>query len=357
MQLVTRLDRRRFEPHVICLAPPGGLLATLQAAQVPVTCLGARRWWDVRLLWKLKRELKRLQPALLQTFLFHANLAGRLAGWRARVPHIVSGIRVAERRRNVYLRLDRWTESFVEQHVCVSQAVANYSREHGGLDPKKLRVIPNGVDFERFATAAPLDLSHWGISADDEVWVTVGRLDPQKGPWDLLNAVQKLHAKHPKLKLLWAGEGPLRNRMQEWINQHRLQEVIRLIGWQDDIPGLLRAAQGFVLCSHWEGMPNVVLEAMAAGLPVISTNVEGVSEIITHAQTGWLVNRGDDFSSGWNTVLQDKSTASQVAAAGQQRVRKHFTWDEMARQYMDLYDDILHKQANGGREPPDSSHA
>lgn len=350
VQLVTRLDRSRFEPHVICLAPPGGLLAALNTAGVPVTCLRARRWWDVSLLWKLKRELKRLQPALLQTFLFHANLAGRLAGWRARVPHIVSGIRVAEQRRNVYLRLDRWTESLVEKHVCVSQAVADYSRETGGLNPKKLRVIPNGVDFERFATAAPQDLSRWGISADDEVWVTVGRLDPQKGPWDLLTAVQKLHPMHPKLKLLWAGEGPLRNQMQEWINQHGLQEVIRLIGWQEDVPGLLRAADGFVLCSLWEGMPNVVLEAMAAGLPVISTKVEGVSEIITHAETGWLVNRGDDFSSSWNAVLQEQAAASRVATAGQQRVREHFTWDQMARQYMDLYDEILHNQSSDGRE-------
>lgn len=347
VQLVTRLDRGRFDPHVFCLAPPGELVEVLQAAQIPVTCLGARHWCDVRLFWRLSRELKHIQPQLLQTFLFHANLAGRLAGWRARVPHIISGIRVAEQRRNLYLHLDRWTESLVERHVCVSQAVADHSRDRGGLDPQKLRVIPNGVDYERFAAAVPLDVSAWKNSDDDEVWVTVGRLDPQKGPWDLLAAVERLHPMHPKLKLLWAGEGPLRNQMQEWITQHRLQDVIRLIGWQDDVAGLLRAAQGFVLCSHWEGMPNAVLEAMAAGLPVISTSVEGVSEIISDGGTGWLVNRGEDFSIRWDSVLKNRDMALRVAAAGQQRVREHFTWDAMARHYMDLYDEILNCQLRG----------
>lgn len=345
VQLVTRLDRTQFEPHVICLAPPGKLTEPLQTAKIPVICLGARRWWDVSLFWKLSRELKRLQPALLQTFLFHANLAGRLAGWRARVPHIVSGIRVAEQRRNLYLKLDRWTESLVEQHICVSQAVADYSRDRGGLDPTKLRVIPNGVDYETFSTAAPRDLSPWKITADDEVWVTVGRLDTQKGPWDLLAAVEKLHQRHSHLKLLWAGEGPLRQQMQVWINQHGLHDAIQLIGWQDDIPGLLRAARGFVLGSHWEGMPNVVLEAMAAGLPVISTNVEGVSEIITAGETGWLVNDGQDFASCWDTVLKDRTAARQIAAAGQQRVRDRFTWDAMARRYTDLYHELLQADA------------
>ncbi len=344
VQLVTRLDRQRFEPHVICLSSPGRLVTTLQAANVPVKCLGARGWWDAGSLWRLSRELKQLRPVLLQTFLFHANLAGRLAGWRARVPHIVSGIRVAERRRNAYLRLDRWTESLVERHVCVSQAVADYSRDYGGLDPRKLHVIPNGVDYECFATAAPLDLSRWKISAGDVVWVTVGRLDLQKGPWDLLQAVEKLHPSHPQLKLLWAGEGPLRKEMQQWIASHHLQEVIQLIGWQDDIPGLLRAARGFVLSSHWEGMPNVVLEALAAGLPVISTKVEGVSEIISHGETGWLVGDAKDFSTGWAQVLMDPAESARIAAAGQQRVREYFTWDAMAGKYMDLYEEILRNE-------------
>lgn len=341
VQLVTRLDRQRFDPHVICLSPPGRLAAVLQAASVPVTCLNARSRRDLGVVWRLSRTLQELRPAVLQTFLFHANLAGRLAARWAGVPHVFSGIRVAERRRNAYLRFDRWTERWVDRHVCVSHAVADFSRDTGRLDPRKLVVIPNGVDYSRFAQAAPLDLSGWKVTSTDEVWVTVGRLDPQKGPWDLLQAVKTLHRTRPQLKFLWAGEGPLRNEMQDWIQAHGLLEVVQLIGWQEEIPGLLRAARGFVLSSRWEGMPNVVLEAMAAGLPVVSTRVEGVAEMITHGQTGWLVPDGGDLAACWEYALNHPVETAVVARAGQQRVREHFTWDAMARQYMDLYEEAL----------------
>ena len=341
VQLVIRLDRTRFSPSVICLSPPGALTETLLAADVPVTCLNARGRRDLGVIWRLFRQLKQKRPGILQTFLFHANLAGRLAAWFARVPHVVSGIRVAEKRRNGHLSLDRRTEWMVAKHVCVSEAVREHSLKVGRLSPTKLVVIPNGVDYERFASATPLDLRPWKIGPADQVWVTVGRLDPQKGPWDLLQAVENLRTKHPRLKLLWAGQGPLQADMQRWINDHRLQDTIHLIGWQDNIPGLLKAAHGFVLSSHWEGMPNVVLEAMAAGLPVISTNVEGVAEIIDDGQTGWIVKAEEDFSTRWDCVLEAPVRAAQVAASGQQRVREHFTWDAMARQYETLYVELM----------------
>jgi len=197
VQLVMRLDRRRITPSVICLSPPGALVETLLAADVPVTCLHARGRWDLGVVWRLFRQLKQRQPAILQTFLFHANLAGRIAAWFAGVAHVVSGIRVAEKRRNAYLRLDRVTEWMVEKHVCVSDAVRDHSLQVGRLNPTKLVVIPNGVDYEKFSSAAPLTLSPWKIEPTDRVWVTVGRLDPQKGPWDLLHAVQQLHPNIP----------------------------------------------------------------------------------------------------------------------------------------------------------------
>lgn len=340
VELVTRLDRHRFSPHVICLSPAGELAEKLLVADVPVTCLNAQRW-DIMVAWRLFRQLRRIRPELLQTFLFHANIVGRIAAWWARVPHVVSGIRVAERRRNSYLLIERLTEWMAEKHVCVSHGVGDHSRTVGRLSPAKLRVIPNGVDFERFSSAAPIDLRAWKVEPTDQIWVTVGRLDPQKGPWDLLHAVQKLRTQHPRLKLIWAGRGPLQEDLQQWIDNHHLQDAIQLIGWQDNIPELLKAAQGFVLCSHWEGMPNVVLEALAAGLPVITTNVEGVAEIIQDGETGWIVKQGEDFAARWNAVLGDPESAARIAAAGEQRVRDHFTWEVTAQLYMELYEELL----------------
>src|SRR5262249_49760711 len=118
-QLVTRLDRGRWDPAVFCLSSGGALADALKRAAGPGVCLGARRSQPVRVLWRLARELRRFRPEILQTFLFHANLAGRIAARMAGVRHVVSGIRVAEKRSPVPLWLDRWTNKLVRLNVCV----------------------------------------------------------------------------------------------------------------------------------------------------------------------------------------------------------------------------------------------
>lgn len=347
VQLVTRLDRQRWDPRVYCLTGPGRLVEDLERAGIPTVCFGARRRWQVAVVWKLFRALREFQPTLIQSFLFHANIASRFAGWLAGVPHRISGIRVAERRRKIYLWVDRWTESLIERHVCVSQSVADFSIHPGGLTPGKLMVIPNGVNAEQFSSLAPLELGAWSITTDADVWVTAGRLDTQKGPWVLFEAVRTLSTAYPRLRLLWAGEGPLRQELQTWIDSHQLQHIIQLIGWRDDLPRLLKAAHGFVLTSNWEGMPNVVLEAMAAGLPTVSTRVEGVAEIIENGVTGWLAPVGDssEFARIWSQVLDNPKQREQVASAGQRHVRETFSWDEMERRYAGLYEQVLNQDA------------
>src|SRR5690606_2700968 len=140
----------------------------------------------------LTRQLKRWRPALLQSFLFHANIAGRLAGRLARVPCIVSGIRVAEHRSRWPLWADRFTRGLVDYNVCVSAAVAEFSLRHARLSPGKVTVIPNGVDLGRFEHAAPADLTQFGVPAGSRTIVSVGRLDDQKDPELLLRAAETL---------------------------------------------------------------------------------------------------------------------------------------------------------------------
>ena len=156
VQIVTRLDRAKWLPHVICLAQRGPLAATLEFEGIGVTCLNAKPSNNPLRLRSLVRQfrsaLESHETELLQTFLFHANFVGRLAARGAGVKHVLSGIRVAEKRSRWPLRLDRWTQSRVDRHVCVSQAVADFSVRHAGLDPSKVVVIPNGVDADQFAT-------------------------------------------------------------------------------------------------------------------------------------------------------------------------------------------------------------
>jgi glycosyltransferase involved in cell wall biosynthesis len=345
VQIVTRLDRRNWTPHVFCLTGEGELAAPLREAGLPVTCLNARRWWNLGVLLRLKRELQRLRPVLLQTFLYHANILGRVAGRMARVPVIVSGIRVAERRSRFRLWLDRVTERWIARHVCVSDGVAQFSIDSGRLAKEKVVVIPNGVDFERFATAEPADLSGLGITTDNRVLLFVGRLDPQKGIPTLLDAMQMLlsDSQFAGLHLVLVGEGPLRGDVERFIRDEQAERRVHLLGRRDDVPALMNAAHCLILPSLWEGMPNVILEAMAAGLPVVATAVEGAAELLEDGRRGVLVPPGDSCGllSGIATVLSEARTANESAGAAQGIVEERFTWDAIAERYADLYRELV----------------
>lgn len=343
VQLVTRLDRTIWEPHVFCLSGDGELVGELHREGIPCARLGARSARSFSVVYRLYRRLADLQPAILQTYLYHANIAGRIAGRRAGVKHIVSGIRVAEKRGKLRLWIDRVTENRVDRHVCVSRAVAKFSREVGKLSTEKIVVIPNGVDADRFANAAPADLSQFGIPAGSQTVLFVGRLDPQKSPFVLLGAFQGILHAHSDVHLLFVGDGPLASALNDWVHAHGLANNIHFAGRRDDVASIMRASRCLALPSSWEGMPNVVLEAMAAGLPVVATDVEGTSEVIRNHQTGVLVppDSPRELASMLTMLLTDATQAQALGAAAQVSVRNDFTWEQVVARYDRLYRDLV----------------
>jgi glycosyltransferase involved in cell wall biosynthesis len=343
VQIVTRLDRRRWEPHVFCLDAGGVLVDELRGAGVQVVCLGARRPRDVLVVWRLYRRLAALRPALLQTFLFHANIVGRLAGAAARVPMIVSGVRVAEKRSNLRLWIDRLTDRLVARHVCVSSDVADFSINRGGLPSAKVCVIPNGVDCERFAQAAPADLAAFGIPRGSRVLLFVGRLDPQKGPLQLLEASANLLTEFPELHVLMVGDGPLATQLRAWTHERDLDSRIHFAGRQADVAGLMRASDLFVLPSQWEGLPNVVLEAMAAGTPIVAYAVEGVRDLLGDGKLGVVVPVSGEpgLAEAIRGALRDSEPLRRAAKNAQDAISERFTWPIVAAEYERLYAQLL----------------
>jgi glycosyltransferase involved in cell wall biosynthesis len=345
VQIVTRIDRSRFEPFVFCISGEGELARPLREAGVAVVCLGAQKQQGVSVVWRLSRLLAKLRPTILQTFLFHANIAGRLAGTAARVPIIVSGIRVAEKRGSLRLWIDRATDWMVSRHVCVSQDVAAFSAARGGLPIGKLEVIPNGVDARVYAEATRADLGEFGIPAGSRTILFVGRLDPQKGPFVLMAAARELLPRHNDLHVLLVGDGPLAENLGKWVAKEHLADRIHFAGRRSDVPSLLRAAEIFVLPSLWEGLPNVVLEAMAAGVPVVASQVEGISDLLTDDRTGLIVpaNAAPELIEAIERLLADPQHAHQMGHSAQQHVQAEFAWDEVVGKYAALYRGLLAK--------------
>ncbi|MBI3837373.1 MAG: glycosyltransferase [Planctomycetia bacterium] len=345
VELVKRLNRQQFDPVVYCLGPrPSGngasLADVLERSGVSVHCLGARSWLQFpRIFWKLRRRLAVDSPQIVQTFLFHANVLGTLAGRSTGVPHVVTGIRVAEHRSAWQLAVARWTSRWVECHVCVSQAVRDFSCRKGGLPEDKLTVIPNGVDFERFAVAAPCSLSDLGVAAGRRLITHVGRLDPQKGLFWLLEILPRIFAQLPGHDLLLAGTGREREPLRQYTVKLGLERKVHFVGFRRDVPEILAASDLVVLASRWEGMPNVVLEAMASGKPVVATDVEGVSESLGPAADAQTVPADDPegFADKVIAILSDAQLAGNLGEQNQLRAQRQFSLETMAMAYQALY--------------------
>lgn len=352
VRIVTGLDSTRWLRRVICLSTRGPLAEPLEAAGVEVINLGLRgssnqssSVWSA--FWRLVALLREQKPAVLQTFLFHANLLGRMAACMARVPHVLSGIRVAEQRGRWRLLADRWTERLVDKHVCVSEAVAEFSSKRSGLSHNKLVVIPNGVDFRHFEQAEPVNLADFNIEPAARVILSVGRLDPQKDPLTLLHAFAKTLAVHSNAVLLFVGAGPLDEELKSVAKQFGLMHKVRFAGRRNDVAQIMRASAVFALASRWEGMPNVLLEAGAAGLPIVATTAEGVSEIIESGLTGRLVEIGatDELSSALSSALSETSESQRMATELQKRIAKDFSWESVVARYDALYASLLSNQS------------
>ena len=199
-------------------------------------------WQFPAVVHRLKRLLATQKPQIVQTFLFHANLMGRLAARRAGVKAVVAGVRVAERAARWHVWLDRLTQGWVDRYVCVSQAVADFSVARGGVPQEKIVVIPNGIDLEKYPARQPADLATLGIVAGRRAVAVVGRLEAQKGVDWLIAAAPEWRAKAPDCDLLLVGDGPMWPSLEAASRASGIADRVHFAGWRADVPEILAAS-------------------------------------------------------------------------------------------------------------------
>ena len=344
VSLAVHLNQQRWQPAVFCLDKPGLFANALRQANVPCECLGVDRRNPVQAVARLARGLRRFRPELVQSFMFHANLATRLAAPWAGFPWVVGGLRVAERQKRWHLTLDHLTASLSTGSVCVSQGVLRFSREIARLDPAQLIVVPNGIEIAPFDAAIPIPRATLGIPDHAHLALYVGRLDQQKGLPDLLKAAEEVISEKPDWHLALAGDGPCRDwLLQQIVNRVALHGKVHWLGRRDDIPSVLKSANVLVHPSLWEGMPNTILEAMAAGLAVIGTTIEGTEDLVVPDQTGWLVPPHDAVALA-NVLLaaaESPDLAKRYGQAGRLRAERHFSLKATVAGYECLWAAVL----------------
>jgi glycosyltransferase involved in cell wall biosynthesis len=356
--LLKHLDRSLFLP-ALCLFNRYGPYLDELPADVSVIDLGKRSKWDfLRLIWNLAYTIRATRPDVVLAKLQYANIitaAARKVS-RPRIPLVLcEEINLREALPHatypkLRARLLRWTYREADAVVTPSSGVASVLRSDFAVENRKLNVIPNAIELEHIRELAGETVTHPFLESPEPVVVSVGRLTVQKGYTHLLRAIALVNAKVP-CRLLILGDGEKRKELEELVTELGISDKVCFCGFQKNPFKFMSRTRAFVLSSLWESFGNVLIEAMALGLPVISTRAPyGPEDIIQDGETGILVPPGDPKALG-EAILRvlTNSDIKRMAEAGF-RVAAKYDASTTVKRYetllFELVDCTLRKQRN-----------
>lgn len=341
--LATGLPRDRFRVEVAALTRLGPLEADLKDANLPVTLIGKRLKVDPFALGRLVRLMRSRRFDVVQTWIFAANVYGRVAAHRAGVPVVVTAEMAVDLWKGKgQLAIDRRLAAWTDKVVGNSNAVVDFYRE-AGVPDDRLAMIPSGIADEEPPEVDPSAVrDEFGFPPEAKVAIFIGRLAPQKAVDDLLSALDLLQHTEPDLRTLIVGDGPLREQLVAKARAFTLDETVRFLGHRDDVPRLLAASDVLVLPSLYEGLPNVVLEAMRSRKPVVATSAPGTTEVVIDGETGRLVPVRDvvALARALRELTRDPALARRMGEAGRARVEAEFRAETMVERFAALYEEI-----------------
>ena len=360
LDLCLGLPRDQFRQHVVCsVLREERFLAdieVLRAAGVEVTILPMRR--EIRPLadWQCLKQLREMmaqwQPQIVHG---HSSKGGFLARLAARGlqprPKIVYNphgfafqMRTSPLRHGLYVMLERRAGRMTDRLIapCASQQALTLQERI--VPACRIAVIPNGIRPEDFVVS--VDRQEYrrslGVPADATLLGSVAALVPQKGLETLVRAVAAVRRERPAVHLAVAGQWPLQPQLERLASKLDPAGGIHFLGQRDDVPQLLAALDLFVLPSLWEGMPYSLLEAGAAGVPVVATDIPGNADLIVPGETGLLARPGDALELAVTLFRAlDDPARPRMAAALQERVRREFTLEAMIEGHVRLYGELV----------------
>ena len=348
VSLACGLSRDEFQVEVIALTRGGPLETELTQHQIPLTIIGKRHRLDLQALRRLRQHLATNRPNLLHTWLFAANAYGRIARTASPTTRVIVSERCVDSwKRRWQLWIDRRLITRTDQFLANSQAVAEFYRSVG-VAAERIEVIPNGIDARSVPLAGngPDHASlrrevrdEFHLPHDTALVTTVGRLAAQKRIDDLIWAIELLGHLAKTAHLLIVGDGPRRQALQQYAQQAGCQDRVHFAGHRDDVPRIYAASNVAWLASEFEGQSNSLMEAMAAGLPVVASDIPANAELVQDGITGHLVPVGDaaEFAKRTARLLEDPERATQLGQAARNRILEHHSIEANIDAHARLY--------------------
>ncbi len=340
--LARTLDRGRFDVSVLCMNETGPLADELARAGIPVLRVPSPRQPDRLAALRVARLLRREKVDVLHTHNTQPFLEAGLAGWLTRVPrhiHTDHGRAFPDRRR--YMWAERFMSRFTDRIVGVSKETSEQLVRWERIDPARVVTIENGIDGTPFAEAPgrAATRASLGIADDAPLIGTVARLQPEKGVDVLIDAVPEIARERPGAVCLVIGYGDEEARLRARAEAREAAGRVRFLGARRDVPALLKALDCYALPSRREGLPMAVLEAMAAGCPIVATRVGGVPSALVDGKSATLVPPEDPRALARAVVelLADPGRARRYAEEAGRTFAERFSAAAMTRRYEALY--------------------
>jgi glycosyltransferase involved in cell wall biosynthesis len=347
LMILKKYDKRKLYPLVCSLSDKGEIGKEIEDSGIEVIPLNKLKH---RFDWTIVKEIYHLikirDIKIVRTHQYHANLYGRLAAWLAKVPCIVASIHnVFTIDRKLHRRMiNRFLARFTDKVVAVSETIKRDILKYDGLRVDKVTVINNGIDTDRLLNMdGNVIRTEFNIFPDVPVIGTIGRLTFQKGQKYLIEAVSKIKEKFPRIMLLIVGDGLIKDELQNYAKILGINEHVIFTGSRRDVPALLAAMDIFVFPSLWEGLPNALIEAMAASKTIIATDIPPIREIFNTEKIGILIPARDSnaIASSIELLLYDKTLAETFGKSAQERAFSHFNINTTVDKYTTLFENII----------------
>lgn len=363
LEMFRHLDRSRYRPHVVC-QQPGPLsdeLARLDIAChfVPTLIRPIRPWSDLSALTQLTDLFRRERFDVVHTHSSKPGIVGRLAARRARVPLVIHHVHAfafhaftPAPQRLLYTRLERWAGRYCDRVIFVNHEERELAVREQLLPADKCLTVHNGIDLSQFtldehARSRAQFRSEHALSDDELAIVFCGRIDEPKQPLILPEIASRLAQLRPdaRWRMFVAGSGPMESALRASISKLGLDRRITLLGWQDETQHVFHGGDVCLQPSLWEGLPLSVVEAHAAGLPVVGSDVKGIREVVT-PETGVLCEPRNPaaFAASLATLFDEPFLRQRMALHARRRAHEHFDGERNFRRIGECYDQWLGTQ-------------